>query len=386
MCDFLCYLILSGVAMSQSPVEQAVSRMKTLQSARVDAVPSWASYDLNGEPNPTFFGRKVSCRCYTERDGSYFVEERSEFYSSQVWLSKSRLVYRYAEFPVDGETDDYVFIFSPPATDSSSPSLTSRPEQLLEEKGWYLGRVSAFDTQCVALLQAASNGRFVKDTYEGLVKRSAVHATYRNDGFDISVRSPPRMTIRYRFAGKLPTWKDSTDKILRGITSEKVRHHALDASFSYESVMETIVKEAQVKVKIELSELPNAARVHGYMLPTSKEIAVISAVSSNRGRSLEITMQIRNSELGNRKFECLESRFPGAWTADGKFKKDIYPAGFVSKIEELPHGVLVVTVEPAVKPPFPTTHFFHRPTKRELLIDGDLFDDTDFRKIIASLR
>lgn len=358
-------LLINPLLMSQISNDAASTRMHEVQLFRLGETPTSAEYELNGQPSPNFLGRKTKCRCYTEANGSYFVEEVCESWTSCVWLFKNRLIWRYTD-----PTGEYAFV--------SPISLTKSPEDILERKGFVISSMSAFDAQCITLIKSSTSGRMNGDVFDAVVDGVAVHVLYRSDGFDIENGSKLAMTIKYRVAGSLPPWKHETDSLLREVESGKIPARSLDESFSFESAMSLIAAEDAEEVKIAPEELPNVAQVNGYVLPTGASFSIRSASSSGHGRWLQLSV-----DSGKKRFECVQYRLLAEWNDMGELANEPISKNTISKSEKFPAGQLMLVSNG--KGVAPTTCFIHR-SGQTLAITGDFFDDKDFRELIASLR
>jgi hypothetical protein len=357
--------LLSLVLTSQAVEIPALQRLNDIILCRTRMTPSSAVYEMKGPPGNTFAGRHTKCRCYTDSDGSYFVEESCDSWTSRVWVLSNRIVWRYSD-----STGQYAFV--------GPIVLAQSPEVFLEKKGFAISLMSAFDRQCLGMVRLAKSGQMNGETLDAIVNGSALRVGYTSGGFDIEYTTEPPLTISYRSTESLPAWKRDADSLLSEVDVGKVAARRLGEKFSFVSAMEIVAEEDSRDVAISTDELPDVARVHGYLLSKDPRFRVQDAMSSGHGRWLQLKVT-----FGVKRFECVQYKVIVDWDNKGRLLNEPIAKNTIIRSQILGAGQLLLVSNG--NGAIPTTCFVHR-SGQVLASVGNVFDDKDFLEMVATLR
>jgi hypothetical protein len=275
------------------------------------------------------------------------------------------MVWRYTD-----PTGQYAFV--------GPIAVTTSPEDILDKKGFAISRMSAFDTECLTLIKSSTNKQMNGEVFDAELNGSAFRVRYGNDRFDIESGVKPGLTIKYRVADSLPSWKHESDAQLNEVESGKLPARTLGDSFTFESVMSGIALEDAQEVDIAPNELPNIARITGYVVPAGRRISIQSARSSGHGRWLQLTV-----DVGEKQLAFVQYRLLAEWNNRGELTNEPISKNTILRSTRLPAGQLMLVSNG--KGVVPTTCFIHR-SGQTLAITGNFFEDKEFLELIASLQ
>jgi len=361
MLQYYVCAIACAVIVNSSGSDSALERLQALQLSRTRA-PSAAEYEISGKAGPNFLGRKTHCRCYTEANGTYFVEEISEHWTSRIWIFGDSVIWYYKD--VDCE---YAY--------KCARKKGKTPEEMLTKKGFIIGNMQPFDEECKKLVKSATDLRYGDDVLDAMLGDRPLRVKFRTDGFQVNLGPRSTLQINYQVISGIPDWKKGIDKILSDLESGKIAIRQLDEEFTFDAVMLKIAEENAEEVTIPIAGLTKFAKTHGHILPNGRNISVRRAVALDQGRSLVLDIV-----CGEKVFECLQYKLQAEWSDDGMLLNSPIGTNGILKSERVGNGQLMLVREGAE----PVTCFIHR-TGQTLVINGDFANDLDFRRVVMSL-
>lgn len=343
MLEFTYCILMCTAAIGQLN-DATVEQVKKIISDRDRLHTYSAVYEIDGPPGPSILGRRTTCRCYAT-NGEYFVEEKCDLWTFEVWILKSRVVLRYHE-----SGGNHVFIRD---TDEFE-----EPQRFLEDNGFPICRIPAFDQQAVAWASKATCVEVSKQ------------------GFQLKPTTTSLPMISYEMKHELPSWREEKVEVLNDIDAGKISHEAVKKPFSFTSLMEQISEEDAKEIEIPLNQLGNASQLHGYLFPNVPGIEIVKATSLNRGRSLFMVLKSMDE-----RFECLEYRLDIQWEKDGLLKQKNF-GDTVLKSETLGKGELLLI---SVRGQTPGWTVYVLKSGKAFSIVGDHYSNEKLRDLLKLL-